>query len=87
MQASSRGSYVIKPPIRRTRRKWRTAGWRLLNDVNVSVMTVADLSKVCPAPACPSATLAWMWGQQAHIALTAYPDLAWKAVCNTWVRR
>jgi cobalt-zinc-cadmium efflux system membrane fusion protein len=56
VQASSRGSYVIKSPI--SGRVVEMAGSQggYWNDVNASVMTVADLSKVWLSASVPSAT-------------------------------
>ncbi|UUC93024.1 efflux RND transporter periplasmic adaptor subunit [Comamonas sp. C11] len=76
VQASSRGSYVIKSPI--SGRVVEMAGSQggYWNDVNASVMTVADLSKVWLSASVPERDLAHVdVGQEAHIALTAYPDL------------
>ena len=76
VQASSRGSYVIKSPI--SGRVVDMAGSQggYWNDVNASVMTVADLSKVWLSASVPERDLAHVdVGQEAHIALTAYPDL------------
>ena len=76
VQASSRGSYVIKSPI--SGRVVEMAGSQggYWNDVNASVMTVADLSKVWLSASVPERDLAYVdVGQEAHIALTAYPDL------------
>lgn len=76
VQTNSRGSYVVKSPI--SGRVVEMAGSQggYWNDVNASVMTVADLSKVWLSASVPERDLAHVdVGQPAHIALTAYPDL------------
>jgi cobalt-zinc-cadmium efflux system membrane fusion protein len=76
VQAGARGSYVVTSPI--SGRVVEMAGSQggYWNDVNASVMTVADLRKVWLSANVPERDLAHVdVGQQAHIALTAYPDL------------
>lgn len=76
VQEGSRGSYVVKSPI--SGRVVEMAGSQggYWNDVNASVMTVADLRKVWLSASVSERDLAHVdVGQQAHIALAAYPDL------------
>ena len=76
VQASSRSSYVIKSPISGRVVEMAGSQGAYWNDVNASVMTVADLSKVWLSASVPERDLAHVdVGQEAHIALTAYPDL------------
>lgn len=76
VQASARGSYVVRSPI--SGRVVEMAGSQggYWNDVNASVMTVADLRKVWLSASVPERDLARVdVGRQAHIALAAYPEL------------
>ncbi|WP_448678019.1 efflux RND transporter periplasmic adaptor subunit [Delftia acidovorans] len=76
VQEGSRSSYVVKSPI--SGRVVEMAGSQggYWNDVNASVMTVADLRKVWLSASVSERDLAHVdVGQQAHIALAAYPDL------------
>ena len=76
VQAGARGSYVVTSPI--SGRVVEMAGSQggYWNDVNASVMTVADLRKVWLSASVPERDLALVdVGQQAHIALAAYPQL------------
>ena len=76
VQAASRGSYVVKSPISGRVVEMDGSQGGYWNDVNASVMTVADLSKVWLSANVPERDLAHVdVGQEAHIALTAYPDL------------
>ncbi|MDR2297900.1 MAG: efflux RND transporter periplasmic adaptor subunit [Comamonas sp.] len=76
VQASSRGSYVVRSPISGRVVEMEGSQGGYWNDVNASVMTVADLSKVWLSANVPERDLAHVdVGQEAHIALTAYPDL------------
>src|SRR5262249_57712458 len=73
VQEGSRGSYVVKSPI--SGRVVEMAGSQggYWNDVNASVMTVADLRKVWLSASVSERDLAHVdVGQQAHIALAAY---------------
>lgn len=76
VQASARGSYVVRSPI--SGRVVEMAGSQggYWNDVNASVMTVADLRKVWLSASVSERDLARVdVGRQAHIALAAYPEL------------
>lgn len=76
VQASSRGSYVVKSPINGRVVEMAGSQGGYWNDVNASVMTVADLRKVWLSASVPERDLAHVdVGQPAHIVLAAYPDL------------
>lgn len=74
--ASSRSGYVMRSPINGRVVEMAGAQGKYWNDINEAVMTVADLSAVWLSANVTERDLSSVAvGQQAHIALTAYPDL------------
>ncbi|WP_027017277.1 efflux RND transporter periplasmic adaptor subunit [Comamonas composti] len=76
VQRSARGNYVLTSPISGRVVEMEGSQGAYWNDVNASVMTVADLSRVWLSANVSERDLAQVdVGQPAHITLSAYPDL------------
>ncbi|MGU3627099.1 efflux RND transporter periplasmic adaptor subunit [Comamonas sp. C24C] len=74
-KSSGRGSYVLRSPINGRVVEMNGAQGGYWNDINESVMTVADLSTVWLSASVPERDLGNIKvGQNAHIVLNAYPN-------------
>jgi cobalt-zinc-cadmium efflux system membrane fusion protein len=74
-KAGSRGAYVLRSPISGRVVEMNGAQGGYWNDINESVMTVADLSTVWLSASVAERDLASVAvGQNAHISLNAYPN-------------
>ncbi|WP_370679521.1 efflux RND transporter periplasmic adaptor subunit [Comamonas sp. GB3 AK4-5] len=74
-KAGSRGAYVLRSPINGRVVEMNGAQGAYWNDINESVMTVADLSTVWLSASVNERDLASVTvGQNTHISLNAYPN-------------